>query len=141
MGRMTKPLSPDAAKYLREVFGYDRPEDVDLVTEGAIRENAEDSRKNGLGWVLDEECIDAIDRIPRVIRRTFEAARYPKGSPARDRLNASPVTSEYLRGSAYVLRRPALSSDGLFLPQRFHFNTYRTKAEAEANRDAWSART
>lgn len=43
----------------------------------------------------------AAPRGQEVIRRTFEAARYPQGSEERARLNADPVTSEYRPGRRY----------------------------------------
>jgi hypothetical protein len=56
----------------------------------------------------------------QVIRRTFEAAKHPKGSPERVKLNESVVTSEYMTTHKY-----AIVGD--------HFsNSRRTKAEAEA---------
>jgi hypothetical protein len=61
-----------------------------------------------------------------VIRRTFEAVNYPKGSEERTRLNGDPVTSEYL--PSYLYR----TSDGC---------SWRTKREALAHVDAgpWCA--
>jgi hypothetical protein len=68
-----------------------------------------------------------------VLRRTFEAQKHPKGSADRARLNLDPLTSEYMPSHRYLLRTPALMSDGTPNPvQKFYDNTYRTKAEAEA---------
>ena len=50
-----------------------------------------------------------------VIRRTFEAAKYPKGSDERTRLNCDARTSEYMPSYRY------LTSD---------CRSWRTKAEA-----------
>lgn len=64
-------------------------------------------------------------------RRTFEAATHPPDSAERARLNLDPLTSEYLTSHRYLVRRPALMSDGTPNPaQRFHTYTCRTKTEA-----------
>lgn len=59
----------------------------------------------------------------KVVRRTFEALKFPKGSTERDRLNLDWLTSEYMTSHRYGVR----ASDGGHTPF-----TYRTKAEAEA---------
>jgi hypothetical protein len=59
----------------------------------------------------------------KVVRRTFEAAKFPKGSPERDALNGDWLTSEYMPSHKYGL----LEDDGTKTPF-----TYRTKAEAIA---------
>lgn len=53
-----------------------------------------------------------------VIRRTFEAAQYPKGSEERARLNRDARTSEYMTSYRYM------TSDG---------ESFRTKGEALAH--------
>ena len=58
----------------------------------------------------------------RILRRTFTALQYPKGSEARTQLNASWITSEYMPSHRYGL----VNDDGSRLPY-----TYRTKTEAE----------
>ena len=58
----------------------------------------------------------------QVVRRTFEAAKHPKGSPERVELNKSWVTSEYMTSYKYGVLR----SDGSETPF-----CYRTKREAE----------
>lgn len=66
-------------------------------------------------------------------RRTFEARKYPKESPERAALNLDVVTSEYLSSQKYVIRTPALMSDGTPNPaQQFHYTPFATKTEAEA---------
>lgn len=76
-----------------------------------------------------------MDKIPEVqiLRRTFEANRYPKGSQERARLNEDALTSEYYPSHKYLLRVQALMSDGTpDLAQKWQDYTYRTKREAEA---------
>lgn len=58
----------------------------------------------------------------KVIKRTFEAAKFPKGSSEREQLNNDWLTSEYMTSYRYGLR----NDDGSHTPF-----TYRTKAEAE----------
>ena len=68
-----------------------------------------------------------------VVRRTFAALEQPRGSAERNRLNADPVTSEYLPGTRWLVLWPALMSDGRPNPaQEFHSKEFRTKREAEA---------
>lgn len=70
-----------------------------------------------------------------VVRRTFEAAKHPKKSAERARLNEDAITSEYLPSHRYAIRYPFIMSDGRQNPiQPFMTHTYHTKAEAE--RDA-----
>lgn len=57
----------------------------------------------------------------KVVRRTFEAAKLPKGSEERARLNKDWLTSEYMPSYRYGVRW----DDGNHTPF-----TYRTKAEA-----------
>ena len=45
-------ISSDAQKYLKEVWGYDRVEDVDPLTWDCIKENCPDGRS-------DVELVDA----------------------------------------------------------------------------------
>ncbi len=72
-----------------------------------------------------------------VFRRTFEAAKHPKGSEERARLNFDPLTSEYSTGSPYLSRRPAFMSDGTPNEvQGTHDKCHRTKAEAQAYLEA-----
>ena len=58
----------------------------------------------------------------KTVKRTFEAAKHPKGSPERFRLNLDWMTSEYMPSHRYGVRE----DDGAHLPF-----TYRTKAEAD----------
>jgi hypothetical protein len=63
----------------------------------------------------------------KVVKRTFEALKYPKGSQDRVRLNGDWLTSEYMTSYRYGVRK----DDGGHTPF-----TYRTKAEAEARAKA-----
>ena len=54
-------------------------------------------------------------------RRTFEAAKHPKGSAARETLNKSALTSEYMPSYKYVVVNETEAT----------CFTYRTKGEAE----------
>jgi len=66
-----------------------------------------------------------------ILRRTFAALK-AESPEERDRLNADALTSEYFTGSRYLLRTPALMSDGTPNPvQKFHDRTFRTRKEAE----------
>ena len=58
----------------------------------------------------------------KIVRRTFEALKFPKGHPERKRLNEDWLTSEYMPSHGYGVR----NDDVRHLPF-----TYRTKAEAE----------
>lgn len=58
-----------------------------------------------------------------IVKRTFEAAKFPKGSEERTRLNADWLTSEYMTSYRYGLR----NDDGSHTPYN-----YRTKGEALA---------
>jgi hypothetical protein len=70
---------------------------------------------------------------PEVLRRTFEANKFPVGSLERDGLNLCPVTSAYLPGERYVLKAPFNMSDGSTHPtQPFTYRGFRTKAAALA---------
>jgi hypothetical protein len=70
-------------------------------------------------------------------KRTFEAIMHPRGSEARKKLNEDVLTSEYFTGSPWLLRRPALMSDGSPNPsQKWHDSVFRTKREAEAVKKA-----
>lgn len=60
--------------------------------------------------------------IPQILRRTFEAAQHPKGSPERDRLNLSAVTSEYYPSKPYAVHMGGKNGH----------HTFRTKTEAKA---------
>ena len=62
-----------------------------------------------------------------VVKRTFEAANFAKGSPERQQLNADWLTSEYMPSYKYGVRE----DDGRQTPF-----TYRTKAEAEQKASA-----
>jgi hypothetical protein len=59
-----------------------------------------------------------------VLKRTFEAAKHPKGSAERARLNLASLTSEYMPSYRYLVddseRSPRNSPD-----------TFRTKGDAE----------
>ncbi len=54
-----------------------------------------------------------------IVKRTFEAAQYPKGSPERARLNENVSTSEYSKSQKY-----------LFFTERWGYQTYKTLPEA-----------
>lgn len=70
-------------------------------------------------------------------RRTFEAARFPKGSTERETLNKDVLTSEYMPSYRYLLRRPFLMSDGTPHPtQKYLDVTFTTRAEADAAANA-----
>lgn len=60
-----------------------------------------------------------------VARRTFEATRYPVGSPERQAANLNALTSEYCPGSRYAL--VCRSEDGSIVWTEIH----RTKAGAK----------
>lgn len=60
-----------------------------------------------------------------IVTRTFEAAKHPKDSAERARLNLDWLTSEYMPSHRYGLR----TADGGHTPF-----TFRTKAEAKAAR-------
>lgn len=63
-----------------------------------------------------------------VVKRTFAAKNFPKGSQERAQLNLSVVTSEYMPSYRYCV------VDG----QSFG-RAYRTKSEAEKGRDNYDA--
>lgn len=56
-----------------------------------------------------------------VKKRTFEAEKYPKGSPERAKLNEKALTSEYYHSMKYII----IDETGRGI------HTYRTKKEAE----------
>jgi hypothetical protein len=60
-----------------------------------------------------------------VVRRTFGAKRFPKGSPERARLNEHTLTSEYMPSHRYCVGRRG----------------FRTKAEATAHAAAITQNT
>lgn len=41
----------------------------------------------------------------KIVRRTFEAFKHPKGSPDRNRLNKSSLTSEHQRNCIYLVMK------------------------------------
>lgn len=59
----------------------------------------------------------------KVVRRTFEAKKHPKGSAERARLNLTWQTSEYMPSYRYGIVKDDDTRE---------FRTYRTKAEALA---------
>jgi hypothetical protein len=59
----------------------------------------------------------------KIQRRTFEANKYPKGSPERNRLNEDPLTSEYMPSYRYIE----------FIGPEKHKVLFRTKKEAIDN--------
>jgi len=66
-------------------------------------------------------------------RRTFAAKSFEKGSAERDGLNRDSLTSEYYPSKKFIIRTPALMSDGTPNPvQKFHEQDFTTKREAEA---------
>jgi hypothetical protein len=67
-----------------------------------------------------------------IIKRTFEALCYPKGSAERSRLNEDPTTSEYMPSKKYLVQSPFLMSDGSKHPrQEFIYRDFTTKKLAE----------
>jgi hypothetical protein len=71
--------------------------------------------------------------MSQLIKRTFAAAKYPKGSEERTLLNGDAATSEYLPSYRYLVRKPFIMRDGTQNPvQKYIEQTFRTKAEAEA---------
>ena len=58
-------------------------------------------------------------------RRTFEALKYPKGSPERAALNLSALTSEYMSSYRYMV----LDDNG----KPISATSCRTKAEAQGS--------
>ena len=66
------------------------------------------------------------------VKRTFEALKFPKGSPERAKLNEDWLTSEYMPSHGYGVR----NDDGSHLPY-----TYRTKAEADKQVSDHNTRT
>ena len=58
-------------------------------------------------------------------RRTFEALKYPIGSPERRRLNEKALTSEYMPSYKYILIENV--SERPFT----NYRTFRTKREAQ----------
>ena len=60
----------------------------------------------------------------KIIRRTFEAAKFPKGSAERAKLNERWQTSEYMTSYRYGLEASEMSFQ--------NGKTFRTKQEAEA---------
>ena len=67
-----------------------------------------------------------------VLRRTFEAKKFPEGSAERAKFNEDALTSEYMPSYKYLLRKPALMSDGTPHPnQKWNTRQFKTKAEAE----------
>lgn len=64
----------------------------------------------------------------KVVRRTFEAAKFPKGSADRERLNLDWLTSEYMPSYRYGVR----NDDGTKVMVGLGAETFRTKREAEA---------
>ncbi len=56
----------------------------------------------------------------KIVRRTFEAAKHPKGSAERTRLNLEAATSEYMPSYRYMIAGSGTNW------------TFRSKAEAEA---------
>ena len=61
-----------------------------------------------------------------VHKRTFEALKFPKGSPERKKLNLDNITSEYMTSYKYALKGDHIST------------SYRTKAEAQSWADKWN---
>ena len=75
-----------------------------------------------------------MENKPFIVRRTFEAAKHPKGSEERARLNCNAVTSEYLTSYRYLVRKLFILSDGTPHPtQKYTEKCCRTKAEAETS--------
>ena len=64
----------------------------------------------------------------KILKRTFEASNYPKGSDERIRLNKSNITSEYMISEKYLLFYHMLKFDGSKFEVNFGF---RTKKEAQ----------
>lgn len=55
-----------------------------------------------------------------IVKRTFEAAKHPAGSPERAKLNLDGATSEFFPSYKYIVRAPGFTQ------------AVRTKAEAES---------
>jgi hypothetical protein len=64
-----------------------------------------------------------------VLRRTFEAENYPKGSPERIKLNEKALTSEYMHSMKYIARIYLEANENM--NEVIHKREFRTKAEAE----------
>lgn len=61
-----------------------------------------------------------------IFKRTFEAEKFPKGSPERDRLNECTETSEYMKSYKFIVAE----EDYKEVPNRMR-RSFRTKKEAE----------
>lgn len=66
----------------------------------------------------------------KILRRTFEAKNYPKGSEERKHLNENPTTSEYMPSYKYIVEY--LPKGSIFELTRPFTRDFRTKKEAEA---------
>ena len=55
-----------------------------------------------------------------IVKRTFEANKFPKGSTARKKLNKNPITSQYSPSDKFIVYK-----DGR------RFDSYRTKKMAQ----------
>lgn len=80
-------MSPDAQTYLKEVWGYDRIEDVDDQTMGVIAENVMEARIVEKDWPLDEELWKAFvfrypDRAEAVAKEVPHPAATAGVAPA-----------------------------------------------------------
>lgn len=68
-----------------------------------------------------------------LVKRTFEAEKYPKDSEERARLNLDGATSEYMHSHRYMVHKPFLMSDGTPHPRQKYIDYhFRTKTEAQA---------
>jgi hypothetical protein len=74
-----------------------------------------------------------------ILKRTFEAARHPKGSPERARLNEETLTSEYMTSMLWLatveVTEPSLI-EGERTVTYTRRETFRTKQQAQSWVDA-----
>ena len=66
----------------------------------------------------------------KIIKRSFEACKYPKGSPQRNKLNRSSLTSEFAKHKRYIVtlnNKPKLSFPTYSSAKNFIDDTYKEK--------------
>lgn len=64
-----------------------------------------------------------------LIKRTFEAIKYPIGSEKRKKLNLKPETSEYMTSMKYIVK--ILIEETKYNHAYIQQQTFKTKTEAE----------
>lgn len=71
--------------------------------------------------------------MDKIIRRTFEAAKYPKGSPERDCLNRHVATSEYMPSYRYLAegRQFRTKAEAVAFTKGSHVDNIRTLTQEE----------